>query len=218
MHIGAKLGFLAGGIPKAYAYIGSQSTTGGTTYTYSVPNFGGIAPSPTRLVVACIGTRLVGSRPITSCTINGVTATLYNQVGGASGENICMAIATVPTGTGSFDVIATMGSVQGIVISVYVLDGLESNVPYLYDSTQSYQITTGTIQDNSIVIATCTIRTASLTFSGTLGLVNDVSNTIYGDAKNACGSILKTIGGTGLTIIASSTYTNFEAIGYMSFK
>lgn len=104
-----------------------QSTTSGTTQTFSNESFGGAQTD--RLIIAVVGWGLAGATDLQSATIGGIAATIAVQ---NDGSNVGQAIiyAAVPTGTSGNIALTWVGSVSRSSIAVYRLTGQQSNTPY----------------------------------------------------------------------------------------
>lgn len=104
-----------------------QSTSSGTTRTFTAANFG--AAQADRLIIAIVGWGLGGATDLQSATIGGVAATIAIQ---NDGSNVGQAIiyAAVPTGTSGDIALTWVGSVSRSSVAVYRLTGQQSNTPY----------------------------------------------------------------------------------------
>jgi hypothetical protein len=99
-----------------------------TTYTFSAVSL--IEPSSTRAVIVLItADNGAGNfRSISSVTIGGVSATLYENV--STTDCAAAAVAVVPSGL-SVDVVVTMsGGSTGMAIAVWQMDNYQSIVPH----------------------------------------------------------------------------------------
>lgn len=201
------------------AYLGYQSSTGsGTSYTATISNFGGVAPTPTRIVVAQICTRLTAQ--VSAVTINGISATLYAVGGGAGNvDYVAFAVAVVPSGTGSFNIaVTTSGTYEGIAVAAWCFDGLDSNTPYAYAYAAASTITVSTVPNNSYTLVGVNCRSEVGSFSGTLGLTNRTGVKYFSDRSAAWGDVDTSTGGSSKTATYSYAFTSYEAINYITFK
>lgn len=190
-----------------YAFLGAyQGQTNAAIHPYTIPNFGGIGPSSSRLVV-CFADGRTGNVTLTSASINGVNATISTSYVNTGFGTHVMFYAVVPSGTGPFAINLTWSAAsQGGGLVVYCFDGLTSNTPQ-QTATPS---TTGSItltppSGRSFIIAYHCNRggTGDIVFGGTLGLMEDMESLAFTDYRIACASKLSTTNTSG-TITAAT--------------
>lgn len=203
--------------PLTFAYVtGVVNGTSGTSQTFSIPNYGGIAPSATRLVVAHIFMRIGGT--INSATINGVSATIASQRTGGGGPTAFI-YAVVPSGSSSFNIVVNCSSSsQGAGCIVWCMDGLVSNTPYI-DTSAAASSVGGTMQVGGVVIAgaRCQGGSGAVSFSGISGIsAQDYQGLVFGDCTHG-GKGAKFTGSAGAATLSVSWSPTNPACSLIAF-
>ena len=158
-------------IPKSFSYNSYQATgTGTSTRTFAGMSFG--AAATTRRIIAVFGasdnTNLVAS----SVTIGGISAPIAiqdNEGGNSTNPFVCIAYATVPTGTSGSVVIALNGSPSTIYCATYSLYNTVTQTPQAtaFDVNGSTQTVSLNIPANGFAVAVSTqISKTSSTWVG----------------------------------------------------
>jgi hypothetical protein len=116
--------------PRNFFFVeGRFNASNLTTYNYTA--FTAFDPKATRVIMAYVMGISGGNRTVSSVTIGGVSATLYQNVSGNPAG--CLAVAELPAGT-SYDIDVTFSSgMNGSAISVWQANGLDSPVPISTD-------------------------------------------------------------------------------------
>lgn len=137
---------------------GATSTADATEYTFSGQSLGDAASD--RLIVVCLHGRRIGTLPVSSVTVAGVTATeVVTQTNSSlfNGQSVfsrsAIYLASVPTGT-SGDVVVTFGQTSlRCGIQLYRLTGVGATAASTATSIADAPTATLTIPANGLLIA-----------------------------------------------------------------
>lgn len=216
MHIGARLGLIAGASEPAVLTYRSTTTdtVARTTYTFSGLTFG--TAETNRLMVVCI-TGYDVSTSISSVTIGGISATIHRQ---NTTSLSCMGIASavVPTGT-TGDVVVTFGdAADDAAIDLYSITNLQSTaiVNNSIDTTEPLDITISADSGSAIIAFANNVNNPTVvTWGGTIGVTKNSDVHLSSIIKHTSAS--KNDGASG-TVTCSYTNPNANRLIVCSWR
>lgn len=200
---------------------------GTSTFTTAAMNIG--TASSTRRVLAYItGNSASNSRAVNSVTIGGISATIHTQAtSSSSGSTLtCIASATVPTGTTAVIEVTYNGTMSHVSANVTSLNNLNSTTPTYANSTTgttglSLSLTDVDWEGDGFVVGlVCLGLTPTVTWSGTVSLVEYIDTTIFGGNRRlSIADWFPTTGGTNQTATASwGSNPSRSAMSVVSFR
>lgn len=193
-----------------------QNNTTLSTYTFSGLDFG--APHPTRRIVVGVRGRRDSGGQFTAL-IGGISADIhYNTSLGQGSTGMCSAL--VPTGeTGTISITWPARAQVGTTISFYSVIGGKDSAPTLYgeDLVTTLTISPSFTEKQAIIaMAGVYSSSATWTWSGTLGVIEDSDQRTSNAISSSTASALVDSGGS--IIATQSTATGADVLQVIGFK
>ena len=191
-------------------YIGSTPDTA-TASTYTFTNHAIGTAHASRLVV--VGVNWIGglavSRPLSSVTIGGVTATLHRQDVNATNQTAHSAVVSLAVASGTTATIVVnigTGTALGCVVSVYAVYDLRSHTPF---ASAGNNASSGTSLSASLAVPGSGVGIASMmnTISGedhTIGGLTEDADADWDSERYMAASAQKLAASAGLSVSQSS--------------
>jgi hypothetical protein len=187
-----------------FTYNGTASSaTDAASYTFTAVSIGTAATN--RRVIIVLNTAASALRSISSATIGGISATIYDA--SLFANSIKIIYATVPTGTTADVVVNFSGTLLRIALGSYSVYNLKSITPIAVAQSNSWSSgaisATVSAPADSILLAGVYTSTTANSFTWTNATLNYTTSVETG--TNQSGASVQTTTGGNTTITATAT-------------